>query len=323
MRIFSTGRFWSTFARGKSAQLSYRVIIGFLLLLSAQVSMAGATYFTGTDNENNAREGVPDYDMDVSIGTLDPNEPVEFNIDVTGEMPSSAATLSIRAFDVDSTKDVYHYVFLNGVKLGRLVGAADTWSITKFKVPLKAVHPGHNTVMIMIDGWNQGFRTEIDWGELNIDNEPAGNAELSDITIDSYTVDSGNVTVNAETTVKVQEAGDYLVEFNLVYPNSARSNVVIERFSAAAGEELLRHYAPVFPLNSPSGTYTIDAFLFKDNQGQLEQQDMAFTTFKHEQGVVPSLIWAISASPLSVLADGQSAAVLTVQAQDADGNKLS
>ena len=70
------------------------VLSFFLLVIStAPLASAQATYYTNSDNENNANTHVADNDMDVSLGRASGIHPIEFNIMVT-TLPQSSAVLS-------------------------------------------------------------------------------------------------------------------------------------------------------------------------------------------------------------------------------------
>ena len=81
--------------------LLVKVLFTSLLLFQASVLQAGDTYFTDDDNENNGGLNFSDNDMDVSVNNTDGIHPIDFDIDVTGALPSSSATLIIEAFDID------------------------------------------------------------------------------------------------------------------------------------------------------------------------------------------------------------------------------
>src|SRR5262245_63873350 len=106
--------------------------ITFLFLFSAGVS-AQATYYTNSDNENNANTHVADNDMDVSLGRSSGIHPIEFNIDVT-TLPMSSAVLTMYNLDVDEEQGEIDEVYFNGHLLGHLTGADGVWSVTSFAV---------------------------------------------------------------------------------------------------------------------------------------------------------------------------------------------
>ena len=68
--------------------------------------------------------GAADGDMDASIGNSDGRHPIEFDITVApGDVPTSSAALTIRAFDVDEEQGEVDEVYVNGQLLGTLSGA--------------------------------------------------------------------------------------------------------------------------------------------------------------------------------------------------------
>src|SRR3954469_22614613 len=95
------------------------------LILAAVISapaLAQATYYTNSDNENNANTHVADNDMHVSLGGASLLHPIEFNIDVA-TLPKSSAVLTMRNLDVDEEQGEVDLVYINGHLLGKLTGA--------------------------------------------------------------------------------------------------------------------------------------------------------------------------------------------------------
>jgi hypothetical protein len=77
-----------------------RIFLFLLFVAAAPFASAQATYYTNSDNENNANTHVADNDMDVSLGNANGIHPIEFNINVAA-VPTNSAVLTIRALDVD------------------------------------------------------------------------------------------------------------------------------------------------------------------------------------------------------------------------------
>ena len=84
-----------------------------MLAAFAPQAFAQATYYTNSDNENNAGTHVADNDMDVSLGNANGIHPIEFNINVA-TLPQSSLALSMRALDVDEEDGEVDEVYLNG-----------------------------------------------------------------------------------------------------------------------------------------------------------------------------------------------------------------
>ena len=128
----------------------FRILLCLLFLqVSAQV-FAGETYYTDTDNEDNAGSGSADGDMDFRLGNGSAIYPIEFNIDVTGALPTTSAVLTINANDVDEEAGETDTVFMNGVELGRLSGENNVDNTTRFSVDPSIIQPGNNLVEITI-----------------------------------------------------------------------------------------------------------------------------------------------------------------------------
>ncbi|MEJ2207490.1 MAG: hypothetical protein P8129_00460 [Anaerolineae bacterium] len=135
---------------------------------SAQIQTS--QYYTTTeDNEDNAYSGYPDGDMDVSLCGGYPLEPIEFNIFVDTSAGSIGNLLTIRTYDVDSPDEVDE-VRLNGVYLGDLSGADDTWSETTFEIPAGTMVSGAN--LVEIDITSSDWCVTVDWGRLFLVGRP-------------------------------------------------------------------------------------------------------------------------------------------------------
>ena len=298
---------------GTVKQFSLALLLACCLPL--QIAAAGDTRYTDTDNENNAGTGVADGDMGGngdtanSAGTVPlvggnaagyPNTPIEFNIDV-GQVPTRSATLTVRAWDVDEEPVAPNgdheldEVYLNGVLLGRLSGANNTWNATVFNIDLTA-HPGlivagKNTVQVRVDqaGDATAWVVGVDWAQLLIDGGAADHAQSGLITITGHSIAGNTVTINTQAAVHAITAGNYRMEVTLVDPIGNTVSVLTQNFSATAGQDLLELFAPTYPLNSVTGTYTITAQLYYiDSNNFPVEQSFATAQFLHTQGVGPT-----------------------------------
>ena len=158
---------------------------------------SGGYYTTTVDNEDNNRTGNPDYDMDTSICGGNSIEPIEFNI-FTDRLPGLLNNvLTIRAYDVDIPSEVDE-VRINGVYLGNLVGAEETWSETSFTVPAGGIVMGANLVEIDLIG--SDWCTSVDWGELFVTSQSAAWLYESPQSATILTNSSQDVTVTFNST---------------------------------------------------------------------------------------------------------------------------
>ena len=298
---------------GTVKQFSLAVLLACLLPLHC--ALAGDTRYTDADNEDNAGTHVGDADMGGngdtpgSSGTVPliggdplsyPNTPIEFNIDVA-QVPTRSAVLTVRAFDVDeepATPGGDHEVdnvYLNGVLLGKLSGANNTWNATVFTVDL-AAHPGlivsgRNTIQVMVDqaGDATAWVVGIDWAQLVIDGGIADHARMGLITITGHSIAGNTVTVDTQAAVHAITAGNYRMEVTLVDPSGNTSSVLTQDFAATAGQDLIRNFSPTYPLNGPTGTYTITAQLFYiDSNNFPVEQSIATAQFLHTQNIGPT-----------------------------------
>ncbi|MEZ5506034.1 MAG: Ig-like domain-containing protein [Gammaproteobacteria bacterium] len=311
--------------------LRWLVVVTGLMLGASQLAVAGGTYYTDTDNENNAGTGVADNDMDVTVSRGAGIHPIEFNIDVNGPLPTTSAFLTIRANDVDEEQGEIDDVYFNGQFIGYLGGANNVQSTTAFEIPVGLVQSGNNLVQVFVDRNNAGWVVTVYWGQLVIDGGAADRANTTSVEITGYTINAGTITINTSAQIAVAQTATYRVDLNLIDPNGNNSSVITETINATAGDNLTRTYAPTYPLNGGSGTYTIQAQLFyidTDNGSFPIQQDVETISFEHVQNVGPQLPAAgstttISASPTSITADGSSTSTITVQAKDATSTNIS
>jgi hypothetical protein len=255
----------------------------------APSAFAQATYYTNSDNENNAGTHVADNDMDVSLGNASGIHPVEFNIDVAS-LPQSSVVLSMRALDVDEEQGEVDNVYLNGHYLGHLTGANNVWSVTAFNVNTAWLVAGQNLVRIDVDtsGDATAWVTTIDWAQILTDGGGATDGDTRSVQITGTSVAAGNVTINTSTSVHSITGGNYRLQITLIDPNGNAVTVLSQDFAVAAGADVSRTANPVYPLSSASGTYTVQAQLFwlDPAQGNFPvQQDIATAQFTHTTNV--------------------------------------
>jgi hypothetical protein len=139
-------------------------------------AIPAGTYYTDTDNEDNALSGSPDHDMGVGPGSLgvlcageDEEMPIEFRI----SSPGGKATLTIAAWDIDEDTigpgiPEEDAVYFNGAYLGNLVtGPNETWTVSTFSVTAT----GNDLVRAVAVGPEGGGCFGIPWGALDIAEE--------------------------------------------------------------------------------------------------------------------------------------------------------
>ena len=84
----------------------------------------------------------------------------------------TSATLTMNAYDVDSSSTERDEVYFNGTHhIGTLVGGNNIWHENSFSVPASAIHTGINTLRIDVDVDQLGWITRIEWAKLVIDGE--------------------------------------------------------------------------------------------------------------------------------------------------------
>jgi hypothetical protein len=268
---------------------------------------AGVTYTTTADNENNAHTGAPDGDMGglsaPCVYRGNAIAPIEFNIDVTGALPTDSAVLTLYVFDVDEDggpPPEVDEVYFNGNYLGNLTGANSTWSTSVFLVDIGDVVAGNNLVEIDIDTLETyGWCVATAWGQLLVDGG-AGDAEISDIDHEACYVIGPRVEITIVFTIDVNTSGNFRLETNLVDPDGITVESDIHSFAGTAGtpyEYSITWYAPE---TATPGTYTINASLFDDDTEVL--QDVEVSTYEWSETCAPPVV--PEASSLILLASG-------------------
>jgi large repetitive protein len=262
------------------------------LIVAAFVMAAPGTFFTDSDNENNAGGGVADNDMDVVLGRSNPLQPIEFNINLPA-LPTSSAVLTIRAFDVDEEQGEEDRVSINGVVLGKLTGANQVWSSTAFTVDPADLVAGDNTVSIEIDvgGDPTNWTVTVDWGQLLLDGGAASDGNTGTVEITDFSIAGNTVTVDTAATVNSVTGGDYRLQISVIDPAGNASSVLTQDFTLAANTSSVRTASPTYPLNGVTGDYTIQAQLFyldPDNGNFPVQQDIKSIQFVHTAGTGPT-----------------------------------
>ena len=272
-----------------------RLPVVLALLVPCASAFAGATYVTDTDNENNAGTGVADGDMDTSISASSGVHPIEFNIDVSGALPTTSAYLTIRGNDIDEntgpgggSSSEIDDVYFNGHKLGYLTGENQKWSTSAFSFDPAWVVPGKNKVEIQIGTLGGGWVVTIDWGQLVLDGGAADKGDTTGIDITGFDIPGNTVTIDTSATVVATAGGDYTMEVTLLDPNGNASNVLSNDFTATAGDTVVQTFSPTYPLNGVSGTYTVQAQLFHIDGGVPVQQDIETRQFEHVQNTGPT-----------------------------------
>lgn len=259
--------------------------------LATAFATTGDTYLIDTDNENNAGTGVADGDMGAaSTGCLfrsNPIHPIEFNIFVTGALPTTSAALLVETWDVDFADGELDEVFFNGVSLGYATGANNQWSTTTFNLPLGLVVAGKNTVRMMVDVNDDGWCTWIARGQLIIDGGAAATASCRTITTDKGSYQWGEsvtVTVEADTSLATQSVR---IEANI----KDSANVIVDGANRTVTITGTNNDPESFTLSLPGTggieTYTAEAIIFDAATGAF--QTTCSTTFQVGREAIPTL----------------------------------
>jgi hypothetical protein len=248
---------------------------------------AGATYITAADNEDNAHTGVADGDMGGAsppcVFETDPYAPIEFNIDVTGALPTSSAILTLYVYDVDedgSPPPEVDEVYFNGSMVGTLTGANDAWSTSVFSLDTADVLAGDNLVEVQIDtapGSYGRWCVATAWGQLLIDGG-TGEASIASIDHEPCYVIGEEVQIDVVFTIDVNTSGNFRLETNLVDPDGITVESDLHTFAGTAGTPHEYTITWYMAETDTPGTYTINASLFNDDTEIL--QDVEISTYE-------------------------------------------
>ena len=132
-------------------------------------TLKAGEYGTDVDNENNALTGTADGDMDVYLGNTSSKHPIEFNIDITQRVANRGATLIMNVYDIDLPDEVDE-VYVNGTKIGTLIGANNKWGLNRMTIAPGILKKGKNLVQVMVDIKNVGkgtWLTTIDYAIIS------------------------------------------------------------------------------------------------------------------------------------------------------------
>lgn len=259
--------------------------------LATALATSGATYLTDTDNENNAGTGVADGDMGAaSPGCLfntSSIHPIEFNIFVTGPLPTTSAILLLETWDVDFP-DERNEVFFNNTLVGVATGANNQWSNPSFTIPVGLVVAGKNTVRMQVDTLGVGnWCSWIARGQLIIDGGAPATASCRTITTDKGNYQWGEqvtVTVEADTTLPTQSVR---IEVNL--KNS--QGVIVAGSNRTVTITGTNNDPESFTLGLPASgnieTYTAEALIFDSQTGAY--QTTCSVNFQVGREAIPTL----------------------------------
>jgi len=247
--------------------------------LSAETGGGGGgncgTYITKEDNENNAGTGTADNDMGVSgkgscMYNTDSRHPIEFNIFVTGPLPTSSAQLFLETWDVDYPDEI-NDVYFNNTKVGSTTGANNQWSNPTFSIPLNLVQAGKNTIKVMVDTKNSGqWCTWVAQAQLIIDGGCQGSASCRYVNTNKGSYAPGEnvqVTYEIDTTKTSQEIR---VESNLKNPSGQIVAGMEKVYTTSGSGNDPQTVTLALPAAAPGGTYKAEVLVFDKATGVLE-----------------------------------------------------
>jgi hypothetical protein len=288
------------------------IVSGMLLIIPGSLYASGATYdATGGSNWNSY----------VGYGSF-----ITGTFNITAPAAGSAV-MTIHAWDIDEEQgEVDNVYFIDGGGtehfLGKLSGVNETWTTTSFGLDIAWVNAGPNcSLRVEPDVVTQhDWLVTVDNAQIATDSGAAQDAAITDLTLDNYDNSGANVSLNSTVFLLISGGGTYKLETNLIDPNGNNLGTFFYDVTAA---DTSRQSNFTYPKSTPSGIFTINAFLFNSG-GAL--QSVRSITFQHNQGegivdpnrVVPAgtfNLWATTEGPgsitnpgLFVISPGQSLA---------------
>lgn len=268
---------------GRQLREGLLTLVGVAVILMLLASPAeAAKYLTNTDNENNAGTGVADGDMGGSpppcVYNTDGTHPIEFEINVTGAVPTQNAYLAIFIADVDWPSEVDE-VFLNGHSLGYATGVDELNYSTLFVIPdLSWVVAGDNLIQVYVDVNNGAWCARTYWGQLIIDEGTGeGPAFIRTATADQTSYNYGSpVTVDLEvdTTLAAQ---DVRLELVLRDPDgdliAFDTNPAIQNWSITAANDEPYSWSFNLPGSGTDGIWAVSATVYDRDSGEFQAHE--------------------------------------------------
>ncbi|MGB0465948.1 MAG: DUF4347 domain-containing protein [Pontibacterium sp.] len=218
--------------------------------------LTGATYYT------TEASGELDSYHDLS-------DPITFNIQVDGALPTDNARLTIYAQDIDEEEGEVDEVYLNGTLLGTLKGVNDGWSTTTFEISdLSLIRQGDNQVEIRVDASNPDssnpkWIAKVDWGQLLIDGGSSEYGSLGQSSLTTSVISGSTATLTSEVQVSINSTGYYRLE--AVLTDRATGNIVDITetvFQASAGDSLQTRLQTRYDISAPDGVCAMTFNLF-------------------------------------------------------------
>jgi hypothetical protein len=221
-------------------------------------------------------------------------------INVPSGTSVASAGLLLKQWDVDETDGEVDEVYFNGNYAGSLTGANGIWSTTFLTLDPSWVKAGDNLVKINIDVLNVDvWAVQTDWGQLLLNGETGGTANITATTLDQVEYQSGaplQVDIAVDTILSSQNVQ---IEVNLRDPKGVILDGVVIDQSLVSKEVAGNASAPVtvnfnMPYEGPTGTYDIQVLVYDTASNFI--QDYTIVPF-HLTGTytfydVPSSYWA-------------------------------
>jgi hypothetical protein len=188
-------------------------LAGMPLEISAMPALGTGEYGTDIDNENNARTGTADGDMDTYLYRSNSQSPIEFNINIpVANAATRSATLRMDVYDVDASSGEVDEVFVNGTYVGTLNGSDGQWGVNIFNIPIGVLKQGKNLVKVNIDKNNASWAVKVDWGIIKL--ASATGAQISKAWFTPVTVSRGNY-INAF--AEISDPGNKVAKVQVYY----------------------------------------------------------------------------------------------------------
>lgn len=229
------------------------------------------------------------------------NYPFVVRFDLSEDfMPAQSCQLGVNSYDCDEDGNSWHtmeydMVFVNGSFVGVLTGSNDKWKTSYFSVPLEALVPGENTIIIYVGHKEKSngaiVRDTDDWlltvQRLSLQMDGGVSAEAPEhfsISLDYANRTETGIICGASVTIESEQERSYVIEYSLVDKTGSESptnnQIVADDEKSVSGTSI--NSTGVFYLNSdaPMGNYEIQATLVDPMTGEV----YAFTSKTFDLG---------------------------------------
>jgi len=226
-----------------------------------------------------------------ATGTANWNTNVSYGSHITGTfnvtaLPGSNVLLTVHARDVDEEQgelDGVYFIETDSTEhfLGYLSGQDGVWTTTSFVLNKDWVKVGTNSLRVEPDVNDDGWVVQVDKAQIVVDGGAASGASITNLALDDYDNSGANVSLNSTVDTLINTIGTYKIETNLIDSNTNNLGTTFYDFTTTGTDEVVSKTTNfTYDKSLPTGTFTINAFLFVSDS---TLQSARSITFEHVQ----------------------------------------